>query len=344
MSVNTAKKPVLTIIVIFYNMRREAERTLYTLSTKYQVDVDVDEYQVVAIDNGSDQALDCDQVKAFGPNFKYHFFETESVSPASAINFGANAANSDYIAVIVDGARMITPGLVRESMRALRTLPNPFVCSLGWHLGPDVQNLTILDGYNQAEEDRLLDSIDWRRSGYRLFEISTLAQSSGTGFLGGMPSECSWFAMPRSDFIGMGGYDERFQSPGGGQVNHDFLNRVLSRSEVCAAIILGEGSFHQIHGGVASNVPLDQHPAEMFKAEYLRIHAKPLERVRSVLPFYTGEMPDAALKFIKRAKPVLNGDEEQATVMQPKLSRTRKVVRKITSLAVSGFKSSNGGG
>jgi len=175
---------------------------------------------------------------------------------------------------------------------------------LGWHLGPDVQNATILEGYDQVEEDRLLSGINWQNEGYRLFNISTLAQSSSMGFLGGMPSECSWFAISYSVFARMGGYDERFQSPGGGQVNHDFLGRVLSQSEISPVVILGEGSFHQIHGGVASNVPLSEHPAASFKAEYLRIHGRPHTRVTSTTPFYIGKMPVAARKFINPVVPV----------------------------------------
>lgn len=298
MSAKTATRPRLTIVVVFHNMRREAERTLYTLSTNYQVDVSSDDYEVITIDNGSMQPLEAAHVHEFGPNFKYHFFKTESVSPASAINFGVGSADSEFIAVIVDGARMVTPGLVRESLRALQSFTNPFVCALAWHLGPDVQNLTILEGYDQAEEDRLLESVNWRNSGYHLFKISVLAQSSSIGFLGGMPSECSWFAMPRSDFIQMGGYDERFHSPGGGLVNHDFLSRVLSRSKTCPVVILGEGSFHQIHGGVATNVPLSEHPVAAFKAEYLRIHGRPYKHATTTTPYYMGVIPASARKFI----------------------------------------------
>ena len=114
-------------------MCREAERTLFTLSTAYQADVSNDDYEVIAIDNGSDQPLDSFFVQEFGPNFKYHFLKTDSVSPASAVNFGVDRAAGEFVAVIVDGARMVTPGLIRESLRALQTFPHPFVCALGWH-------------------------------------------------------------------------------------------------------------------------------------------------------------------------------------------------------------------
>lgn len=291
------KKPILSIIVIFHNMRREADRTLFSLSTNYQIDLTRDDYEVIVIDNGSDLPLSAVRVQEFGSNFKYHFFTTESVSPVDAINFGVDNASGKFVAVIVDGARMVTPGLVSESLRALRLFANPFVCALAWHLGPDVQNRSISEGYDQKREDQLLDSIDWMNSGYRLFEISTLAQSSKNGFLGGMPSECSWLAMPRSNFVKMGGFDKRFQSPGGGLVNHDFLYRILSRPETHPVVLLGEGSFHQIHGGVASNAPHDKHPLEIFKAEYVHIHGKFDLKINST-PYYLGQMPDAARKFI----------------------------------------------
>ena len=279
-------------------MRREAERTLYTLSTDYQANVSASDYEVIAIDNGSAEPLEAAMVYEFGPNFKYHFLETESVSPANAVNFGASSAESAFIAVIVDGARMVTPGLVRESLRALQSFDNPFVCALGWHLGPDVQRLAMVEGYDQQEEDRLLQSIDWRSNGYRLFQISTLAPSSGNGFLGGMPSECSWFALQRSVFIQMGGYDERFKSPGGGLVNHDFLNRVLLRQTFNPVVILGEGSFHQIHGGVATNSSPGNHPWEKFSQEYERVHGKTYEAESQAFIYYMGHMPYEARRFI----------------------------------------------
>lgn len=292
------KKIRLSVVVIFHDMCREAERTLFTLSSSYQQGVADEEYEVIAIDNGSKQPLDASRVSELGSNFKYVFFETMSSSPAGAINFGVGKSKSDFIAVIVDGARMVTPGIIAESMRALQAFANPFVCALGWHLGPDVQNLSILTGYSQAEEDRLLESIDWRNSGYCLFDISTLAQSSSMGFFGGMPKECSWFAMQRSFFHQIGGYDERFQQPGGGLVNHDFLGRVLTQPETNSIVILGEGSFHQIHGGVATNVTLDEHPWDSFKSEYHQIHDKSFEP-RPITPtYYLGQLHASARKFM----------------------------------------------
>jgi glycosyltransferase involved in cell wall biosynthesis len=292
------KKPTLSIVVIFHNMVREAERTLISLSAEYQTNVSEDDYEIIAIDNGSAHALDPEVVGRWASNSKYYFHKTRSVSPAAAVNFGVKKARGDFVAVIVDGARMASPGLVSKTIEALHVKDNPFVCSLSWHLGPDVQNHSITQGYDQSEEDRLLTKIDWRRNGYKLFDISTIAQSSNVMFGGGMPSECSYFAMRTPQFAALGGLDERFQAPGGGLINQDFLARVLTVPDIDLTVILGEGVFHQYHGGVATNVPMAAHPIRSFQEEYIKIHGERFQRGPIVQPSYFGEMHPAAMRFV----------------------------------------------
>lgn len=291
--------PTLSIVVIFHNMKREAARTLHTLSTNYQSGVSASDYEIIAIDNNSSEPLSPNEVSKIAPNIRYHFFETESVSPVAAVNFGVESARGEFVAVIVDGARMVTPGLVGKTLRALQDFKHPFVCSLGWHLGPDVQRLAIPKGYSQAEEDALLKSIDWHNNGYRLFDISTIAPSSKIGFLGGMPTECSWFAMPRSTFLQLGGFDIRFQSPGGGLVNQDFLQRALAQISTSPIVILGEGSFHQMHGGIATNSKPEERIFIKFTDEYMSIHGAKFARSPITPTFYYGDMPSEALRFLK---------------------------------------------
>lgn len=302
---------MLSIVVIFHNMVREAERTLYSLSANYQSGVTNSEYEVIAIDNGSGNPLNAEQVEKFESAFSYHFFETASVSPAAAVNHGARLANGDHLVVIVDGARMVTPGIVNASLRSLQSYPNPFVIALAFHLGPDVQNASMLQGYDQAEEDRLLKTINWRRDGYRLFEIATLAQSSASGFFGGTPAECSWFAMPRLDFLDLGGFDEQFQTPGGGLINHDFLHRAMQQDDITPVILLGEGTFHQFHGGVATNVPMADHPMSLYQEEYETIRGRPYYWESSSPPFYTGAIRRAAMKFMEFGDARGTQDEER---------------------------------
>lgn len=288
----------LSIVIIFHNMRREAARSLLSLSPAYQQDAPEDAYEVIAIDNGSQSPLDPEAVTRLGPNFRYHFHDTDSISPVEAMNLGAEMARGENLAFIVDGARMASPGLVSASLQALRLAPTPFISSLSWHLGPDVQNKSMLEGYDQSVEDGLLDQINWPEEGYRLFEISTLAQSSRPGFLGGMPSECSWLVLPRAVFEQIGGYDPGFQTGGGGLVNHDFRNRVLQLPGIYPVILLGEGVFHQFHGGVATNIPLKDHPINRFKQEYKELRGTAYAPVPCPDVRYFGHLPGEARRFL----------------------------------------------
>ena len=288
-------------MVIFFNMRREAERTLFSLSEKYQQDVDHSDYEVIAIDNGSNKPLDEAIVQSMGPNFRYHYFDTDSVSPVDAVNYGAEIARGKFIACIVDGARMASPGILKYTFAAIRGFRQPLIGALSWHLGPKIQNESMLDGYDQTEEDRLLDSIDWRSNGYGLFDISTIAPSSNCGFLGGLPTEYSFFSMSKRDFLDMGGFDANFQSPGGGLVNHDFLQRAVKWEKPFELImLLGEGVFHQYHGGIATNCKPSEHPQTEFENEYVQIHKTafsipPLPDCKDIL--YLGSLSENSRHF-----------------------------------------------
>jgi glycosyltransferase involved in cell wall biosynthesis len=284
----------LSIVVIFFNMTREAARTLYSLSPAYQRGVAAEDYEVIAIDNGSPQPLDPAVVTSHGPNFRYHYHATDSVSPVEAMNLGAKMARGDALAVIVDGARMASPGLVRLTLDALRLDAKAFVCARAWHLGPEVQNFSMLRGYDQATEDALLAEINWREDGYRLFDVSVIAPSSRGGFLGPFPPECSWLAMSRTFFLDLGGYDIRFQSPGGGLCNHEFRNRVLASPGVRPINLLGEGVFHQVHGGVSTNVAPDNRPNPGFRAEFERLKGEPFKPAPAPGLQYVGTLPTAA--------------------------------------------------
>ena len=63
----------LTVVVVFYNMRREAARTLHSLSRAYQEGIDDLDYEVIVVENGSDadQRLGEEFVRSFGPEFRY---------------------------------------------------------------------------------------------------------------------------------------------------------------------------------------------------------------------------------------------------------------------------------
>jgi hypothetical protein len=284
--------PVLSIVVVVFNMAREAKRTLHSLSPSYQVGVSEREYEVVVVDNGSVPPF---RLPESGPgNVRYFHIDNASPSPAAALNFGVRQSRGKYVATIIDGARLLTPGVIRYALGAFRAFSEPVVTVPAWHLGPDLQRRAMRNGYDKHAEDRLLEGIGWPANGYRLFEISTLAASCGDGWFRPM-AESSCLFTSRADFDAIGGYDERFSAPGGGLVSHDIYRRLCSLSGKDLVVLLGEGSFHQVHGGVSTNAK-EEDFAQRYAAWY--------EEYRALL----GEphsLPTKAAHFLGHAPPEL---------------------------------------
>ena len=111
------KAPSLSIIVVFFNMCREAKRTLYTLSSLYQQGVTAQDYEVIVIDNGSTAPLSVEFVEGFGPNFHYRFHTTTDKSPVLALNRQIKECRSELVMVMIDGAHMLSPGVVANALR-----------------------------------------------------------------------------------------------------------------------------------------------------------------------------------------------------------------------------------
>ena len=247
------RKPKLSVIVITYDMARELPRTLYTLSAGYQQDVTTKDYEVIVVDNGSPTPVTTQTVQQFGPNFSLHVLHNAPPSPAQALNKGVALAKGDYVCMMIDGARMVTPGLIRHILMATGLAQDPTLSVSGWHIGPDLQQRSVKQGYNQTVEDQLLDKIDWQHQGYKLFDIAVPAASCPQGCF--MPiAESNAVTLKKKSYLAMGGYDTAFKTPGGGLINLDFYKRALERSNTALIMLSSEGTFHQIHGGISTNV------------------------------------------------------------------------------------------
>src|SRR5262245_18402870 len=91
----------------------------------------------------------------------------------------------------------------------------------------------------------------------------------------------------------VGGFDESYSMPGGGFANPEFYERMTSDPKVTVVSRLGEGSFHQVHGGVTTNQPdpderrrrvfgYGEHYAET-KGRHFRGYVKPIHYVGRIL-------------------------------------------------------------
>lgn len=255
----------LTVVVVFYNMRREAARTLRSLSSAYQLGLEGVEYEVIAVENGSapDQRLGRAFVESFGPEFRYiDLAEDARPSPAHALNRGIQAGRGNAFALMIDGAHVLTPSVLRFGLTGLNTYAPAIVATQQWYVGPGQQGEAMSDGYDQDYEDRLFKRIGWPDDGYRLFGIGHFV--GGRDWLDGVwESNCMF--VPRKQLEQVGGFDERFSMAGGGFANLELYERLGSSPDVTVVTILGEGSFHQLHGGVTTNQPdADERRARVF--------------------------------------------------------------------------------
>ena len=84
--------PKLSIVVAFFNMQREAIRTLYSLTTKYQLSINESDYEVIVLDSNSSEPLDPKWIESIQDNFTYRYVESEWPTPCRAMNVGIEMA------------------------------------------------------------------------------------------------------------------------------------------------------------------------------------------------------------------------------------------------------------
>ena len=204
------------------------------------------------MENGSSNPVPPDVVMSWPKQVRYHQVENPHPSPAQALNEGVAMAAADIVCPVIDGARMASPGLISWGLRALSQHSRTIALTAGFHLGEKLQQIAVEEGYDQQVEDALLTSINWPSSGYRLFEICALAGSAQFAWFGDL-RESNAPILSKALFEEMGGYDEAFDIPGGGLINLDFLKRLQQLPDTRCYTIIGEGTFHQFHGGVTTS-------------------------------------------------------------------------------------------
>lgn len=294
----------LSIILIVYNMQREAPRSILSLTAPYQQGIDSDEYEILVVENGSSAPLDPEQIRQIAPNIDYHFIENAPPSPAHAINFAVERARGDVLAIMIDGAHMLTPRTLFFGLAPFAYRHNPVVSTPPFFLGPGAQPETVAEGYDAAAEDALLDSINWPEDGYQLFNVGVPYRYK---FPNG-PPKLYWFVrrfesnclfVRKIAFEAIGGCDLRFDIPGGGALMPDLCRELGELPDAHLVQLMGEASFHQVHGGVSTSVTEEEQKRlwATYTAQYEQIRGRPYKVCQKPLE-YIGHIPNKAAQTL----------------------------------------------
>lgn len=294
--------PVLSLLLVVYDMPEQARRTLISLAPGYQRNVRAADYEIIVVENASERLLGAERAESTAPNVRYFLRQDTSRSPAGAVNFAATRARGDMVAVLVDGARLLSPGVVELALMAHRMSPEATLAIPGYHLGSELQQKAVNSGYDEAAEARLLSQIDWPSDGYRLFDIACLSGSCAGGFF--LPfAESNCLCLSRRSFEALGGLDERFVTPAGGYVNLDFYCRVCELAGSTHFVAPGEGTFHQFHGGVTTGGLRDaarERLMEEISSEYRSLRGRNFA-MPAREPLLLGKIPSNARRFVQKS-------------------------------------------
>ena len=303
--------PLLSVVLVACNMPDQAAWTLHSLTPGYQSGVTEQEYEVIVVENKSANNLSAETLRSLPGNFSYHLRPETEPTPVHAVNFGASLARGSNICIMVDGARMLTPGVIWGILRGHSLERDTVVSVPGYHLGQQLQQDAVETGYGVERERVLLQRVNWPEEGYRLFEIACFSGSCLAGIF--RPnSESNCISVSKNLWQQLDGFDSRFTLPGGGLVNLDFYRRACEAAGVQHVVLMGEGAFHQFHGGVTTGGigrAKRELLLEQFNVQYESLRGEPFQPPQTK-PVYIGELSPYVERFIRLSVEMQEGQAE----------------------------------
>ena len=213
----------ITFVVAAYNIPEQIRRTLTSLTPHYQ-GCTAGKLEIIVIDNGSSPPINKDAFGEFGRLSRVIRVDGHP-SPVHGLNLGIKEAKFNTIAVMIDGAHVLSPGVIQNVSRIVTSFPRPVINVPQYTMGDVSQN--IADPSNAFERESIdLDRIGWPAKGYSLFDYAIVpGENANKHHLASIESNC--LITTREVWDACGGYDERFDEPGAGLANIELFERLL---------------------------------------------------------------------------------------------------------------------
>ena len=262
--------PKISIVVVIYKMSRQAENTLYSFSPEYQLGVDAADYEVIVMENESEDETRRGARRGIQAELLHHRRPNTNSSPVPSLIEGVSLARREP-RDRDDGARMVTPRVLQYALAAFRINPHAMVNVPGYHLGSGEQHAN--HAHDAEVEQQLLDQ---GRLAHRwlppLHHLDVLPRSPPTRLPPVMESNAMFCS--QSDLHDLvSGADPRFDMVGGGMVNLDLYYEIGNGA--CRLFAL-PGRAPSISSTAASTKPDDSRDDLLadFRAQYQRLRGR----------------------------------------------------------------------
>lgn len=303
----------ISFIVVAYNMEPQLRRTLTSLSPEYQ-GVGPEDIEVIIVDNGSSPPLGDDLRREF-PFISAIMRVEGHPSPVFGLNQGIAKATREWVGLMIDGAHIVTPGVVSNLKGVSAQFANPVINVPQYIFGEVSQNLSSRLSVEEKfkREETVLLGLGWPENGYSLFSNAILPGETAFRYaLDAIESNC--LLVRRALLAEAGGFDERFDEPGGGLANIEIFERLIHRPDATYVAFAGEGSFHQDHHGTTTSPRPEERQAlvrgyferyrDVVNAEHIRILRSPF--VYGVVRSATKNIPTISREYGRDRQKLLN--------------------------------------
>jgi len=259
----------ITFIIVYYDIPKHIERTLISTSPAYQNAPD-DMIEVIICDNGSSDPLP-DDIQTRFPQISKILRTDGQPSPVFAMNAALKHARFSTVAMMIDGAHILSPGVFKNTREVSALYRRPVINVPQYFLGDVSQNLNRKLGAFEREEWHL-KPVGWPEKPYAIFNYAVFpSENISRSLLSAFETNC--LIAPRKVFEDCGGFDERFDEPGAGFANLEIFSRFINHPKNTYITLPGEGTFHQDHHGTTTNKTPEERDAlvEKFRNHYARI-------------------------------------------------------------------------